>query len=54
MKRKPITIEKYNEKMDKIVEKYKPKGIDECLIALLDEASKWIIIESKNKKKGVK
>lgn len=50
-KRKPITIEKYNEKMGRIVKLYKNKKIEECLIALLDEASKWVIVEIKGKKK---
>lgn len=43
-KRKPITIEKYNKKMENIIQLYKNKDIDECLIALLDEASKWDIV----------
>lgn len=38
---KTISIEAYNKKMDKIIKKH--KDIDKCLIALLNEASKYKI-----------
>ena len=41
MKRKDISPEKYNQKMQKVIVKYQDKSVDECLIALLEEASKW-------------
>jgi len=46
MKRKKITIEKYTEKMNKIIAKN--LDIDKTFIKLLDEANKYEIID-KNK-----
>jgi len=47
MKQK-ITFQEYNKKMDKIIDKKLP--IHELLIAMLEEASKYTIIEKKHEK----
>ena len=43
---KKITIEEYNKKMDKIATLYKHKPIGDCLIAMLDEACKYQIVDA--------
>ena len=47
MKQK-ITPEEYNKKMDKLIAKNLP--INDALIAMLEEASKYTIIEKKHEK----
>lgn len=48
-KQKPITMSVYQLKMGKIIKLCKHKPIDECLIAILEEASKWRIINDKKR-----
>ena len=50
MNKKKITIEEYNKRMDKIINKNLP--VHESLMALMDEASKYEIINIKKKQTG--
>ena len=43
-----ITMKEYNKQMDKIIAKKLP--VHEALIAMVEEASKYTIIETKNEK----
>mgnify|MGYP001618255776 CR=1 FL=1 len=57
IKTKPISIEEYNHKMDRIIKKSKNRPMPETLIKLLDEASKWDIKGFKGirkSRKGIK
>ena len=47
MKQK-ITFQEYNKKMDKFIAKNLP--VNDALIAMLEEASKYTIIEKKHEK----
>ena len=51
MNKKKITIEEYNKKMDKIIAKN--LSVPETLMEMLEEASRYIIVES-TKKRNVK
>ena len=44
MNKKKITIEEYNKKMDKIIAKN--LSVPETLMEMLEEASRYIIVES--------
>ena len=53
-----ISASDYNQKMDKIIAKYNSSQIDEALIALLNEANKYVIrrkvVRKGNRKGGQK
>lgn len=49
--RESITMVEYNKKLNKIIKKYNSFQIDECLVAMLEEANKYHIVDV-NKKVG--
>jgi len=48
---KLISVSAYEKKMSKVIRQYSKNEIDECLIALLDEAVKWRIKNDRKKSK---
>ena len=49
-----VSIEEYNKRMSKIISTFSDRDMDEALIALLDEASKYRIIDNRKVKRGQK